>query len=324
MIDRPVRQRGFTLIELLVVIAIIAVLIALLLPAVQQAREAARRSQCKNNLKQLGVALHNYHDTHNILPVDGNAVGFGAGTKASPLVGLLPFMDQGPMFNGINFSSATANWQAALQDANPMPYWQTVVPAYTCPSDTSARISGANGVNGWANASYGCNIGAQNLCGQSCQPYAPGGGWPNGFFGTGNACFSDSMDPSQLSGVFSRYAWAARLRDVTDGLSNTIFMGEVRPECSDHARHGWANVNSLWFATTAPLNYPTCPGDPNFGTGCNADANWNTSQGFKSRHVGGAHLLLGDGAVRFVTQNVNYATYQRLGDRRDNQTVGDF
>src|SRR5947208_10002027 len=104
-------RRGFTLIELLVVIAIIAILIALLLPAVQQAREAARRSQCKNNLKQMGLALHNYHDTVRIFPVNGNSLGgFGNLVKTGPMAQLLPYLDHAPLYKTINFDSMPANW----------------------------------------------------------------------------------------------------------------------------------------------------------------------------------------------------------------------
>lgn len=315
---------GFTLIELLVVIAIIAVLIALLLPAVQQAREAARRSQCKNSLKQLGLALHNYHDSLRVLPVNGNATcGFGAGcVKTGPMAQLLPYIDQAPLYKSINFNNSPANWTIPLPSTTN--YFSTSIPSLLCPSDTTppAPNPGANGVNGWAVSNYSFSVGAQRESGLGCSLYYSG----VSIFGTGNADHSDSNDPAQISGLWSRYAYAAKLKDITDGLSNTIMMGEMRPQCSDHSRHGVFNVNSLWIATRAPINYPTCPneGPGVAGGGCNGDQNWNTSMGFKSRHTGGAHFLLADGTVRFINQTIEYVMYQRLGDRRDGKPIGDY
>ncbi len=311
------RKRGFTLIELLVVIAIIAVLIALLLPAVQQAREAARRTQCKNNLKQFGLAMHNYHDTANVFPNTINVGNFGAPNGVGAMVHLLPYMDQTAIYSSILFVS-TGGWQTPLADSAPAGkhYYEIQPPGFVCPSDTSAKYyPGTNGIVGnWATASYGLSGGAQRESGNGCSTY------PGNTFGTGPSDHSDSRDPNNISGMFSRYGYAAKIRDVTDGTSNTILMGEARSQCSDHQRHGWANVNSNWLFTTAPINFETCLG----GGGCNGVSNWATSQGFKSRHVGGAHVLLCDGSVRFVSENIDYATYQTLGDRRDGKVVGEF
>jgi prepilin-type processing-associated H-X9-DG protein len=128
-----------------------------------------------------------------------------------------------------------------------------------------------------------------------------------------------------ISGVFSRYDWAARFAQIKDGTSNVICMGEILPWCGDHHRGGWMNANALWTATTAPVNFPTCPGDlPGHDTGafdCNHFANWQTSQGFKSYHPGGAQFVFCDGSVQFVPETIDYLTYQRLGDRHDGQPV---
>jgi prepilin-type N-terminal cleavage/methylation domain-containing protein len=323
------RRRGFTLIELLVVIAIIAVLIALLLPAVQQAREAARRSQCKNNLKQLGLALHNYHDTHKQFPIAG--VGWGAPNyKGSQLVMLLPFFDQAPLYNKINFSSGTGlDWwnspaSALGQDPDGSQLWMKVaIDVLKCPSfDGPDRVAW-----GYTSSSYAMSMGAQRMdSSNGCSLYSPYGGFnASGYFGTGAAGHGNSADPSQISGVTSRIGWSARIPQLTDGTTNTILMGEIlpNPACMDHGNHGWGTWNTLWIATTAPINFKTCNTDPQLSP-CNAPNNWNTSQGFKSRHVGGAHFLLGDGSVRMISENIDYATYQALGDRRDGTTVGQF
>jgi prepilin-type N-terminal cleavage/methylation domain-containing protein len=312
------RLRGFTLIELLVVIAIIAVLIALLLPAVQQAREAARRTQCKNNLKQFGLAMHNYHDTLNRFPCTINATPFN-NVGVGAMVFLLPYIDQAPLYNTINFGTRGGSWQNSISDSAPAGshYYEVTPPGFRCPSDTSLQYyPGTNGIVGnWATASYGLSAGAQREPGNGC------GSYPGNVFGTGPSDHTDSISPLNISGMFGRYGFSCNLKDVSDGTSNTILMGECRSECSDHQRHGWANVNSNWLMTTAPINYQTCV--PGAG-GCNSNSNWATSQGFKSRHVGGAHILLCDGTVRFVSENIDYTTYQALGDRRDGTVIGAF
>jgi prepilin-type N-terminal cleavage/methylation domain-containing protein len=312
------RIRGFTLIELLVVIAIIAVLIALLLPAVQQAREAARRSQCKNNLKQLGLALHNYNDVVNKLPSNGvtEPGGCCGPGGAGALVMLLPYIDQAPAYNTINFAAAPGSWTQWMPSTAPVGqrYFELSLPVLRCPSDTSPISNDPNSSGAqWASASYGLSTGSQFNGGNQCGSY--GGNQ----FGTGSVYLASNADPGATSGIYSRGGYSARFADVTDGLSNTIFMGEIRSECSDHAQQGWAQLNTNMFATAAPINYNTCPQGP--GTGCNSPTAWNTSMGFKSRHVGGAHFLMGDGSVHFLSENINYTTYQALGDRRDGTPI---
>ena len=146
----------------------------------------------------------------------------------------------------------------------------------------------------------------------------------SGFFGNGPDGHGNTLDIGRTSGIWSKFTATANLAQISDGTSNTILMGEVRPDCSDHIDNGWEHVNALWCATTAPINFPTCPNDPVLPDNCHMKNNWNTSQGFKSQHVGGAHFVLCDGSVRFLSQNLDYATYQKLGDRRDGQTVGEF
>ncbi|RMG33137.1 MAG: DUF1559 domain-containing protein, partial [Planctomycetota bacterium] len=322
---RP-RRRAFTLIELLVVIAIIAILIALLLPAVQQAREAARRSQCKNNLKQLGLALHNYHDVHKQFPptVDvplatGNwGQKYVGGSKGGYLVRLLPFVDQEPLFKLIKFD---------VEGPGAGPEYQTFpgtskrfttqpIPVFMCPSDPSPDVRGNPNTTGRAKSNYALNMGNQSIPskGGKCTTY------PGNNFGTGPAGHGSTGDLTRISGIVSRWNWAARIRDITDGTANVFAAGEILPRCGDHTRNGWFHFNALWVATTAPINFPiNCEGDPaKYPTGgCHDLDNWQTSQGFKSKHQGGAHFLMCDGAVRFVSENIDYLTYQKLGDRRD-------
>lgn len=332
-------RRAFTLIELLVVIAIIAVLVALLLPAVQQAREAARRSQCKNNLKQYGLALANYHDVYNMFPIGGQ-------NWASPNIGwqarVLPFMDQAPMYNQMNFNTFSGNpidngnaFQTPLADG--MNMWSHSVPYQYCPSDShpfqSPQWSGwgtAPNVNfsGPTDGNYCGSLGSQRTpsASPSCQP----------FLAFANPTFYDhgnTLDPNHLSGMFTRLGARVRIGDVSDGSSNTIFVAEMLPKCNDHSGGNggqWAynGDNNAHASTLVPINtYTTCPwavATQITLPACTNPNNWNLSWGFRSMHTGGAQFLFVDGSVQFLSQNINYQTYQYLGGRADGQPIGQY
>jgi prepilin-type N-terminal cleavage/methylation domain-containing protein len=324
-------RKAFTLIELLVVIAIIAVLIALLLPAVQQAREAARRSTCKNNLKQYGLGLHNYHDTVKMLPPAGSNWG-------SPQIGwqpkLLPFMDQALISKQLDMKSATA-WDTVMTDGRRAR--QINVPYSRCPTDYSTKVQTVE-YNGWAQSSYTGNLGSQRTpsANGSCNQFlTPGVGYQNP---KGSADHGNTITIDNLSGVFGRLGPVIKFAYVTDGLANTFMVGEILPDCHDHDA-GWWHYNGMGNAhasTSAPLNImcscptmnkataqsaPQCfPG----GTDCRPASNWNYAWGFKSNHRGGAHFVMVDGAVRFINQNIDYQTYQNLGARADGNTLGSF
>jgi len=335
MLHHSKKWRGFTLIELLVVIAIIAVLIALLLPAVQQAREAARRSQCKNNLKQLGLAMFNYEETHKVFPPNQGIITtstWGTNGKGTHIVMLLPFIDQAPMYNQINFGTYGPPYSTTLTNGSLLR--ATVLPVLTCPSDPKGGINPANGNamtnyagsigTAWQQSSNGCNISTIVGTGDT---NGDGEDW----YGNGGTSVglvrTDYAGPRGCSGMVARSAWCCKVAFVTDGLSNTIMFGEIRPTCdNDFSAQGWVYSDALWMSTTPPLNFPNCPGDPLYGTtACRSSSgNWNTSMGFKSKHVGGVHFAMGDGTVRFISENINHATYQRLGDRADNLPVGEF
>ncbi|WDI41063.1 DUF1559 domain-containing protein [Bremerella sp. P1] len=328
-------HRGFTLVELLVVIAIIGVLIALLLPAVQQAREAARRMSCQNNLKQLGLALHNYHDVMGRFPMNNllSNVNTANGNNMSVMIGLLPFIEQSALFDGIDMSS-----NITLYPVNGKRVCDHVIEAYQCPSDPS--VSTRNPSTGAARGSYAPSIGSQKMeSAAGCNLLATVGAYPTGLgldtdgdgedpFNRGNAR-SDYGDQA-ISGPFGRgniSPYSARFADITDGTANTILMGEMRMACQTFAPWGWAWSEGLWYATTAPINFPTCPGDAGYGSNTcfsNASNNWNAIFGFKSAHPGGCQFVLGDGSVHFLPETIDRLTYARLGDKSDGGVIGEF
>ncbi|MDB5391570.1 MAG: hypothetical protein JWM11_7216 [Planctomycetaceae bacterium] len=285
------KRRGFTLIELLVVIAIIAVLIALLLPAVQQAREAARRTQCKNQLKQIGIALHNYNDTNKLLPLNNTP-----GSHRSGYVGMLPFFDQAPLYSMIVHTSD--------QTVAPnLAFNSLVMTMLLCPSDpnpTTQTYTGQDSCGVGTATDYVFNVG--DNVNSTTTTGAPG---PNSYGNIGQGVAG--------RGPFTRYGWCSSFSNITDGLSNTIGMGEaIGAYCG--WQQGWATQA---FATTAfPPNYQNAtfkasPGSPD-------------CIGYRSAHVGGIHVVLLDGSVRFISDNISGLTYNALQSRANGEIVGDF
>jgi prepilin-type N-terminal cleavage/methylation domain-containing protein len=371
-------KKGFTLIELLVVIAIIAILIALLLPAVQQAREAARRSQCKNNLKQIGLALMNYHDTANAFP-PGVTVAAGAaaitGPTASPArvasgvsnyfawtFHILPMFEQGPLFKKINSKSdftGTAGTPLAPLNAT---LCATILSATRCPSDSGPDQDTGGGVENMGLANYVGNYGV---------------GMPD-----------PDVNPRSVQGIFGANT-KTRIRDVKDGMSNVFLVAERRnpgvcggwavaggPINASNALGGctfWAAANGIpnSVATFEPANgqmpVPTAAGDaalyqvlgtthsgvtgtlPLVGT-FTPNVSWAvgipgtikpnktlenvntmageysnaTTVGFGSWHTGGFQAVLGDGTVRFLSENIDSSIYENLSRKADGKTLGEF
>ncbi len=326
------RQRGFTLIELLVVIAIIAVLIALLLPAVQQAREAARRSQCKNNMKQLGLALHNYHDVANKFPI-GTRFSMSAPNWR---VGLLPYLDQAPLFNTLNFSvSFLGN---GVNPPNSILLTATV-PVYECPSNSMPRRpTGADNSSGMAALDYVGISGASPDPSARVQSAVCGGQTYGDYAGTGLLVANESITIAQC----------------TDGLSNTIIVGEQSGPVGTtdyRSRYygGWAgcNCNATGIQFNPLRVWPCWSGGASvaltgtgnlYATGITVvkySNNGKTATGgaqyiygantmLTSSHVGGVHGLLGDGSVRFISDNINLLTLQQISTRDDGSVVGEY
>ncbi|MEN6496141.1 MAG: DUF1559 domain-containing protein [Thermoguttaceae bacterium] len=320
-------KRAFTLVELLVVIAIIGILIALLLPAVQAAREAARRSRCSNNLKQIGLALHNYHDSHNAFPISYWASDVGRGT---PLARLLPYLEQRAVYDRINFRISDGDATQTLDGTSTGTQIRKVpIPTFVCPSDPQVTGEGLAKSTGYAFSNYATSSGPtrQSDAGSPSCPcnavpwwnYWTSLGLP-AYYGTNPAGpFTRCMNSSGVP-------YLCRMADVTDGLSNTIFFGEVRAGCSGHLESfGWFRAHGMGMNTTLiPINFDSFHDQSEqLGAGkeCNYKCTWNTEFAFRSTHPGGAGFLLGDGSERFFAETIDFATYQYLGAKADGKPV---
>ncbi|HJZ58066.1 MAG TPA: DUF1559 domain-containing protein [Gemmataceae bacterium] len=333
------RRRAFTLIELLVVIAIIAILIGLLLPAVQKVREAAARSKCSNNMKQLGLAIHTYHDANGSFPPAVQIVNPGSpgmtnvlsayrtpGFGPNWVIFILPQIEQGPLDN--QYSADILNF---LPSNGTNPNWRNIrsnkIPTMLCPSDTGQDVLFSLNGGNWARGNYAANAGGGFIC------YSIGSSGQDGIRG----------------GVMG-INWGARLTDITDGTSSTVMVNEIRVGLNDKDRRGVWAMGLGGSSLTGAVGFGDCaaPNDRNeysddtedcnqvrkamglgnsglgqLAMGCSNDNlpnNWpNWQADARSRHPGGVNACMSDGSVRFVRDSVNPTAWHWANCRNDAQ-----
>lgn len=314
---------GFTLVELLVVIAIIGVLVAMLLPAVQAAREAARRSSCSNNLKQLGLGIHNYVDTYKALPIN---FGYGSTNTTSPqynntndgrswIVGILPFIEMNTLYDQIlpgSLANVPQNVAAAM----------TPLSALQCPSDgqneggtmagrANVGATGANTAGRWGVNNYkGVAGGNWNWGDHTGVSSATVGKWPNDANGLdrGNGIFCRNADNQPRNYV--------KLETITDGTSNTLMCGETVPAWCTHTWWWW--FNGATATCGVPVNYRKNQG-VGFLTGQAGD--WGRNYSFFSNHPGGAQFEIADASTRFIPDTIDLIVYRQLATLSGGESV---
>ncbi|WP_010586142.1 DUF1559 domain-containing protein [Schlesneria paludicola] len=350
------KRRAFTLIELLVVIAIIGVLVALLLPAVQQAREAARRTQCKNNLKQIGLALHNYESSFSVFPMGDCSYNFGAGEipQASAQFYILPYLDQGNAYNAHDINDQINGNPAASEALERM----LVVPGFHCPSDPMQQINLVAQLVQAESTNYMQCLGSHaNMAGTMTTVGNP----------------STTIPSTQYHGMFFRNS-STRIRDVTDGTSSTAMFAEIKlgpnngnaaqsgsasmaivaagdpndfrvatappagttwagadllfpnaSQCENRALPGWTYRGLEWYRGLNVATYYTHTLTPNAKLrDCITRTLYQGHMAARSYHPGGVNYVLADGSVRFASENVDATVWNGVGTKSNGETLGDY
>ncbi len=289
------KRRGFAFTEMLVLVGLITVILTLLLPAIQHSRQDARRAQCKNNLKQLGLALHNYHDVHRLFPPgwvskEGSP---GSGARFGWQTFILPYVDQAPLYNQVDFGKPPHE-----ADGKPRKEYQTVLNVFRCPVDPAADLNPLR--SEYATSNYSGNYGDFP---PRLRPLGLGDFWPG------------AVDaPMQSRGIFARNS-SVGMRNITDGTSNTLLVGE----------RSFASGAGIWVGVTDNAHEDDTLTDCSHRSRPNAG--WSS---YSSRHAGGVHILMCDGAVRFIGDAIDsksapeMGTFQKLGCKNDGQVIGEF
>lgn len=315
------RNNGFTLIELLVVIAIIAVLIALLLPAVQQAREAARRTQCKNNMKQIGLALHNYESSYNCWP-PGSVTAASQNAFMIPnwRLQIFPYFDQAPLYNALNFSLSFAG---NTSNTNTTALGKLTLAMYVCPSSPLDPCA---------------NLGSNSQFIQIPMYIGVAGSYPDV---AGRTVGSSS----NYGGFYTNNGMLlinelTRMRDAIDGTSNVLMVAEQsgRVGTSDVRSGYYGGYTGVNFNNSNPVTGSNPAGSDSWSVGVTgvqykinspttaggSDNPYDANTVINSFHTGGVHGLLADGSVRFISNNIDFNTFANLCSRADGMPLGDF
>lgn len=321
-------RRGFTLVELLVVIAIIGVLVALLLPAVQAAREAARRNSCLNNMKQIALAIHNFELSRGSLPNGSSYTAPFEGPHTTWAAEILPHLELQTVYDQFDFTRRMSDRRSVNEEVAA----RTAISVFTCPSDEradepillegrgeSSLVSGGGSNNPaqaqglWYTGSIGptspdgcpfCPEPFPSYCCRGCSFGTRSAEGPN------ETCTASIGDSSV--GMFSRLPVAYKFSEITDGLSNTIMIGETLP------------YHCIWncvFCPNFPLSSTSVPMNHMESDKGTRDGSWPRVCGFKSSHPGGAQFAMGDASVHFFTETMDYRLFNELGTRAGGEAV---
>lgn len=339
LVNKVIRRSGFTLIELLVVIAIIAVLVALLLPAVQQAREAARRSQCKNNLKQIGLAIHNYHEAVSCFPISigWNPAGERQGAF-SDKVFMLPYVDRQSQYSMINFNDFPWDSTGWFGNANIKALSQRV-PVFNCPSQTYTVSSGA------ANFHYTINVGTTGKLNgaitgvdgkhNGAASYVGGGGTSDG-----TVNFRDFIDGTSNTVAYAEFivdgagtppkyqvkTWAGDAWTQTPAQlrQSCLALGETTANNSGRQNMRGGSFSWSFQGVGSAYTHVMAPNDISCHNGGGSDWLGCSLMTAQSMHSGGVQVAMADGSVRFINQSIDLNTWWAIGTRASGETPGEF
>ncbi len=314
MKNRSLRHTGFTLVELLVVIAIIGILVGLLLPAVQAAREAARRMSCSNNLKQIGLAMHNYHDTNKSLPIGAQARWGQSWSWA-----ILPYLEQTALFNVMPTPTNDSGWWGGTdtRSLDIIRISRTPLPVYFCPSQPNGPVESqsVNGLSGRAMASYLACAGGDATNDNNYGASGVNMDVSNGLF------HAKDMGAGRNSGRIFKF------RDATDGLTNTVLVGEAyydisgQRDCTICDRFLYYHPN---FDSGDGSDFSEALGSTFFAINSIGPNFPDKELSYGSYHTGGANIGLADGSVRYVTESLDLDIWRALGARNSGVTIGEF